>query len=312
MKPITNPRSLTVDGINKALEDNADAFIAAENARYYGEVDDVAAVLCEHMAGRCLVLLSGPSSAGKTTTAGRLTEALKRRGRTAHIVSLDNFYRGLGQAPVLPDGSHDYESVEALDMPHLQQCMTQLLTDGCTELPIFDFQTRQPAPYTETLCVQENDVVIFEGIHALNPILEQHLPRENVFKIFINVMLPIYEGWDKLLARRDMRLVRRMLRDYQFRNSSLENTLDMWKQVVRGENLYMFPFVDTADVIFDTTHAYEPAMLGPQLLPLLREVSPDSPHAETVRHLIDALEKFAPLSVDKLPADALLREFVGK
>ena len=109
-----------------------------------------------------------------------------------------------------------------------------------------------------------------------------------------------------------MRLVRRLLRDYQFRNSSIENTLDMWKQVVRGENLYMFPFVDTADVIFDTTHAYEPAMLGPKLLPLLREVSPDSVHAKTVRHLIEALEKFAPISVDKLPADSLLWEFVGK
>ncbi len=311
MKHLTQYRTLTVETINSAITKKATDFIAKENHRYFNEVDDVAAELNEQIPGRCLVMLSGPSSAGKTTTAGKITEALQKRGRAAHIVSLDNFYRGAGQAPLLPDGSHDYESVEALNMPQLQQCMTELLSKGCTELPLFDFHTRQPAPQTETLCIQQNDVVIFEGIHALNPVLEEHLPRDNVFKIFINVMQPIYDGWDKLLARRDLRLVRRLLRDYRFRNSSLENTLNMWKQVVRGENLYMFPYVDTADVIFDTTHAYEPAMLGPQLLPLLREISPDSPHAATVNHLIDALSRFETLSVADLPADSLLREFVG-
>lgn len=312
MKHITQHRCLTVEGINRAIKVNSADFIAEENRRYFDEVDNVAAELNEEMTGRCLVMLSGPSSAGKTTTAAKITEALQKRNRTAHIVSLDNFYRGAGQAPILPDGSHDYESLEALNMPRLQQCMAELLSDGHTELPLFDFHTRQPAPQTEPLYIHKNDVVIFEGIHALNPVLEEHLPRDNVFKIFINVMQPVYDGWNKVLARRDLRLVRRMLRDYRFRNSSLENTLDMWKQVVRGENLYMFPYVDTADVIFDTTHAYEPAMLGPQLLPLLREVSPDSPHAATVAHLIDALSQFEPLAVSDLPADSLLREFVGK
>lgn len=312
MKQITQPHSLTVEEINAAIEKDVTAFIESENRRYFNEVDEVAAALNEQMPGRCLVMLSGPSSAGKTTTAGKLTESLQQRGRTAHIVSLDDFYRGAGQAPILPDGSHDYESVEALNMPLLQQCMSEILTKGCTELPLFNFHTRHPEPYTKTLCVHENDVVIFEGIHALNPILEEHLPKDNVFKIFINVMQPIYDGWDKVLARRDLRLVRRLLRDYRFRNSSIENTLNMWKQVVRGENLYMFPFVDTADVIFDTTHAYEPAMLGPQLLPLLQKVSPDSVHAETIKHLIEVLSKFKPLSVDALPAQSLLREFVGK
>ncbi|MBR5540202.1 MAG: nucleoside kinase [Clostridia bacterium] len=304
-------RILRVTDINERVERDPQRMIVEECTRYLENVRRVTEHMVSKMTGRCLVLLSGPSSAGKTTTANNLKRELEVRGRQASIISLDDFYRGKGLAPRLPDGSFDYESIEALDLPQLQTCMKELLTNGVTLLPRFDFNTREPDPEKQELRIADNSVVIFEGIHALNPMLEDHLPGDNVFKIFINVMSRVYDDEDTLLTRRDLRLCRRMLRDYQFRSSSIENTLDMWRQVVRGENLYMFPYVDTANAVFDTTHAFESAMLAPRLLPLLHEVPADSPYAETVDHLINALSKFRPLSSEMLPADALLREFVG-
>ena len=306
-------RVLHVDDVNLAIQTDPHAFIAKEESRYRENVQRVAEHLNDIMPGRCLVMLAGPSSAGKTTTANNLRLALEAKGRQASIVSLDDFYRGRGLAPMLPDGSYDYESIEALDLPLLQQCMAELLHDGVTQLPRFDFHTHAPLKERFELRIEEHSVVIFEGIHALNPVLEEHLPLDNVYKIFINVMSRIYDDDDaKLLARRDLRLCRRILRDYQFRSSSIENTLDMWRQVVRGEELYMFPYVDTANAVFDTTHAFEPALLSPRLIPLLREVPIESPCAKTVAYLTEALSKFKPMSQELLPSDSLLREFVGQ
>ncbi len=304
-------RTLRVATINERLKKDSQGMIEEECARYLDNVRRVTEHMVAKMPGRCLVLLSGPSSAGKTTTANNLKRELEARGRQASIISLDDFYRGKGQAPLLPDGSYDYESIEALDLQQLQTCMKELLTDGVTQLPRFNFNTREPEPQKHELRITDTSVVIFEGIHALNPKLEDHLPTDTVFKIFINVMSRVYDGEDTLLTRRDLRLCRRMLRDYQFRNSSIENTLDMWRQVVRGENLYMFPYVDTANAVFDTTHAFECAMLAPRLLPLLREVPTDSPYAQTVAHFTEALSQFCPLSTEGLPSNSLLWEFVG-
>lgn len=304
-------RTLQLNEINARVLQDPTAFIAEECQRYHDNVNRVADHLHAQFSGRCLVMLSGPSSAGKTTTANNLKRGLEAYGRQVSIVSLDDFYRGWGLAPQLPDGTFDYESIEALDLPQLHTCMQNLLTDGVAQMPRFNFETHMPETETYELRVSEHSVVIFEGIHALNPLLQEHLPEDGVFKVFINVMSRVLDGDDVLMTRRQLRLCRRMLRDYQFRNSSVENTLDMWRQVVRGERLYMMPFADTAQAVFDTTHAFAPTMLAPKLLPLLREVPKDSPFADQVEEMIAALSKLVPLSTDRLPHDALLREFVG-
>lgn len=312
MNRVLKKRILTLEEINRQAAAEPAAFMKQENERYFDELDAVVRQLVLGADGsRCLVLLSGPSSSGKTTTALLLRDSLRGMGVDAHTVSLDDFYRGREQAPRLPDGRFDYESPEALDLPQLEDCMRRLIRDGYAVLPRFDFHAGRPAAETTELRLRQDSVVIFEGIHALNPAFEGCLPRENLVKIFVNTISPIYKKEGKLMARRDIRLVRRILRDYRFRNSSVENTLDMWTQVVAGENLYMFPYVDTVDMVVDTTHAYEPCVFAGEVLPLLRAVGEDDPHSETVRRLIEELGCFTPLPADTVPRETLLREFLG-
>lgn len=311
IKTFRQRRGLQLEDINRRARCDAPTFVEEENQRYIDEVGRLSRFLAVHLSKRRIVMLCGPSSSGKTTTALLLRDALREMGVDAHTVSIDDFYRGRKLAPVLEDGSYDYEALEALDLEKLQGCMRDLIYRGRTRLPIFDFVTGRPAEETRELVMGGDSVVIFEGIHALNPIFEEHLSTDSLYKIFINTVTPVYDGDDKLLARRSIRLVRRMLRDERFRGSPVADTLRMWPQVVRGENLYMFPYVDTADTILDTTHAYEPCVLGTQLLPLLEQAGPDCPDQETVRKLQKALSRFVPIEPSLVPEDSMLREFLG-
>lgn len=311
MRPKYHRRSLKLRTINERARTDGRALIEEETERYSREVEALARLLAGEFDSRGLVMLSGPSSSGKTTTAHMIRRALGDLGVRAHSISMDDFYRGAEQAPRLPDGSFDYEALEALRLDELERCMRELIQTGDTLLPRFDFLKGRPAEHREPLHIEANDIVIFEGIHAINPYFEQHLPSEKLFKVFVNTVTPVYDGDTKLLARRDIRLVRRMLRDERFRNSSVANTLKMWQQVVRGENEYMFPFVDTVDYLIDTTHGYEPCVFGPLLLPLLDGVPSDHPYFPTAEHLRQALSRFEPLPLDWMPGDALLREFAG-
>lgn len=311
MRPNFHKRTLKMSDINARARSNPSRFIQEESERYTHELDTLAKYLITEFQGHCIALLSGPSSSGKTTTALMLRDRLRALGVDAHTISMDDFYRGKDQAPRNPDGTFDYEALEALRLDALEQCMQEIVKDGRTMLPKFNFLEGRPFPECTELTVKENSVVIFEGIHAINPYFEQHVPSESLFKIFVNTVTPIYEGDCKLVARRDIRLTRRLLRDERFRNSPVTNTLSMWKQVVHGENEYMFPYVDTVDYLIDTTHAYEPCVFAPLLLPALKAVPDDDPHAEIARKLAEVLGGFEPLPVEMIPQDAMLREFVG-
>ncbi len=310
MSLLVIPRSLSLSQINTLLQYDPRWLVQKENDRYHKEIVSVAKRI-DQKHGRSLVLLSGPSASGKTTTAFKIQQQLRAMGRDTHTVSLDNFYRGYGKAPMLPDGSFDYEAVEALNLPLLERCMKELLENGKTNLPVFDFLTHAPGTETNELRISEDSIVIFEGIHALNPLLRRHLPQNMLFTVFINAMSSVNCNGEEWLSSRDIRLSRRLLRDVRFRNSSLENTMDMWRQVVRGEELYLFPYSDTADAAFDTTHAYEPAMIGALLLPLLQAMPQTCPYFNQAKELARALVMFRPLSEQWLPQDALLREFIG-
>ncbi|MGI6264372.1 MAG: uridine kinase family protein [Acutalibacteraceae bacterium] len=300
-----------IDEINARAVADPDGLIAEEETRYRRAVNRAAERLILGDEGRRLVMLSGPSASGKTTTAHLLRDDFISHGLEATVVSLDDFYRGRGLAPVLEDGSLDYEALEALDLPRLYGCMRDLMVKGEALMPIYDFTLGRPLDEPRLLRVNEESVVIFEGIHALNPVFDRHLPDTRLQKVFVSTASSVYRGEEKVLQRRQIRLTRRILRDLKFRGSSLENTLQMWDQVKRGEDAYMFPFAEYADEYIDTLHAYEPGMFAGEILPVLEAIDPADPHLETVRALHAALSQFVPLSLDRLPQNSLLREFVG-
>ncbi|MCI9415318.1 MAG: hypothetical protein HFJ79_09115 [Clostridiales bacterium] len=312
MKRTLPKRDLKLETINRRVQADPTAFVEEENRRYEGELEALTRTLAVGLGHHGIVMLSGPSSSGKTTTALKLAAMLREMGIDAHVVSLDNFYRGRECAPRLPDGRFDYEALEALDLDQLQCCLLELVQTGKTRLPRFDFITGKPAEQRDELVTQDGSVVIFEGIHAINPVFEEHLPQESMVKVFVNTITPIYDREHKLLARRSLRLIRRVLRDERFRASPVDNTMDMWPQVIRGENEYMFPYVDTVDYVVDTTQACEPAFFRRELLPLLRAVPADSPWRQETEKLAAALEPFLELPLSLMPGDSLLREFVGE
>ncbi len=302
---------LQTSDINARVAADPKGFMEEQNAAYQQHVKGVADHLIAQFLGRGLVFLCGPSASGKTTTAALLQRFLYENGRRAHTVSLDDFYLGRGCAPRLPDGSFDYETVDALDLPLLHRTMDVLLETGTASLPIFDFQSGIRHDNARSLTIEDDSFVILEGIHALHPRLRESLAAHEGFTLCIGTFSSVYEGEERLLSERDMRLVRRLLRDVRFRNSDLENTFDMWRQVVRGEDLYLLPYVGDADAAFDTTHAYEPALFSGELLPLLREVSAASPYYHEAQRLAGVLSRFVPFSPSLLPPDSLLKEFAG-
>ena len=302
----------SIERLNDAAKADAHALVRQEEERYAQAIEQTASYIELHSSGRRIVLQCGPSSAGKTTTAEKLAKALRQRGAETVMVSLDNFYKGRGQAPRLPDGSFDYESPKALDLPLLKCCIEELLTEGRTELPVYDFMDGRPKDERQPLALSEEAVVIFEGIHAFDPSLEVLSAKEtsHVVRLFINCHSRFFLGEELVLSGRDVRLCRRLLRDERFRSSSFENTMHMWQQVTKGETAYIFPYRDSADQVLDTTMGYEPCMLAPRLLPRLSELY-GTPFEETARRLEAALSRFVPLSEAVVPDDSLLREFLG-
>jgi len=224
------------------------------------------------------------------------------------VVSLDDFYRGRGLAPLLPDGSYDYESPEALDLPQLAECIRSLLDEGQAMLPQYDFKAGRPKAEKVPLTLTHRSVVIFEGIHALCPALVDRLPKKHVKKLFIHTRSRFYDGKECLLSRREIRLIRRMVRDEKHRGTTAAQTLSMWPQVVHGEETYLFPYADTVDMTIDTTHAFEPCMTAVQALPLLQAIPADHPHHAAAQHLIAALGGFAEAPLSLLPENCILRE----
>lgn len=303
-------RHLQQSEVNTKATEQPAAFVAEEIDRYRAEVSRVEDWLNDVNVRRRVVLLSGPSSSGKTTTANLLCGRLRGDGVDAHVVSLDDFYRGRGQAPRLPDGSFDYETPEALDLPLLAACIRELLEEGHTFLPQFDFPTGQPKPERVELTLSQRSVVIFEGIHALHPHLREQLPKKHVKRLLIHPHSTFYDGKEEILSGRQIRLVRRMVRDERHRGTPAAGTLSMWPQVVRGEELYLFPHADCADMVIDTTHAFEPCVFAARALPLLQTIPENHPQYEMVGEIKAALSRFTDMSPALLPEDSILREFL--
>lgn len=298
--------------INEQARLNPNEFVVKCEQRYNNIIEDIAKRILEE-TGREIVMLAGPSSAGKTTTARKLCENLNKKGIKTYVLSLDDFYLNREDIPYLPDGTQDYETVYALDLQLFTECVNKLLMGETVKNPVFDFTTgkRSDKEFNE-ITLGKEDVVIIEGLHALNPIITEKI-QGKLLKIYINVSSRIYDNKGNIiLNKRNMRFVRRMVRDFKFRDSTVDNTYRLWRNVTAGEDKYLFPFRDNADIKINTIHLYESCVLKSQALPLIYESKISDEFRDDAKKLCKALEKFENINISAVPEDSLLREFLGK
>ena len=257
-------------------------------------------------------MLAGPSSSGKTTTASMLSKGIELMGGRAYTVSLDDFYlpRSVGY-PIDENGKPDYECVEALDVELIRLCLGELLHKSKSSLPVFDFSSGERISNAKRIELKENDVIIVEGLHALNPVITDTLNIENLYKIYVSVSSRVYRNdGSVLLSKRDLRFVRRMVRDFNFRSTSVEKTFDVWESVMRGEDKYLFPFEYLADIKIDSFHPCEPCVLSKKAVELLKPAL-SGEYAEKASLMTNKLNLFKNIDYSCLPQDSLLREFTG-
>ena len=298
--------------INNAVLNSPAELIRQMEEQYAKRINEIADFVMSTGSGRKLIMLSGPSSSGKTTTANMLVSRVKSSGANAVCLSLDDFFKGEGLAPQLPDGKYDYESVYALDIDLMKQCLTELLEKGGTMMPRFDFAAKGPAPERYPLNVGDNDVIIVEGIHALNPIITDCLPSERMVKIYISVKQGIKEGDEVVISAHQIRFLRRLVRDYQFRGSSPERTFEMWPQVLRGEKLYISAYKRLATVTINSIHIYEVNAIADKAIEILSAIPENSPYYAESQEYIRRLALFENLDEGLIPENSLIREFIGQ
>lgn len=312
MKTIYPDRNsyVELDYINDSVEKNAREFVLKCERDFEAQLD----VLVESFLqtdGKKILMLAGPSSSGKTTTAFKLSERFEKLGHLAPVVSLDEFFLGLDNYPKLADGSPDMESVYALDVPHVRKCLDDLINKGEAAFPKFDFATSSRLSEENIIKLGNEDLLIIEGIHSLNPILIDELDVGALYRAYISTRTRVVDGDKYIYSPKDARLIRRMIRDQYFRGHTALNTLLKWHNVLEGEEKYIYPYRDLVDFKIDSSLEYEAGVFHEFLKKVIDELDPDNPQHQELCRLIECLKYFGTVHADLVPKNSLLREFIG-
>lgn len=258
-----------------------------------------------------LVLISGPSSSGKTTFSKRLSIQLMTNGLKPYPISLDDYFVNRNDTPLDENGKHDFESLYAVDLPFFEEQLTTLLNGGEVELPRYNFTTGKREMSEKKLRIDEHMILIIEGIHALNPALTPHIPNENKYKVYVSALTTILLDNHNYIPTTDNRLLRRIIRDYKYRNYSAEETIARWPSVRAGEEKWIFPYQENADAMFNSALLFELAVLKDYVEPVLRKVPNRCPEYSEAHRLLRFLNYFVSVQDKELPPTSLLREFLG-
>ena len=257
-----------------------------------------------------IVLLAGPSSSGKTTTSRKLCMYLKVFGLNPKVISMDDYFVEREQTPLDENGKPDFECLEAIDLKLFDKQIASMLKGEEVKIPTFNFILGSKE-YKEKIQLAEKDILVIEGIHALNDKILTNIKRENKYKIYISALTELNVDNHNRISTTDNRLLRRIIRDNRTRGHNVEKTLMQWPSVRRGEEKYIFPFQDEADFTINSAAIYEIGVLKTYVEPLLYSVPSDSPYYEEAKRLIKFLRIFLPIPSDSIPEDAVLREFIG-
>lgn len=257
-----------------------------------------------------VILLSGPSSSGKTTTAMKLSLYLKSLGLNPTHLSLDDYFHERAETPLGANGKPDFESLKAIDVQLFDSQISKLLKGIKVTVPTFNFIDGKKE-YKRVVQLKENDILIIEGLHALNEEILTNIPKKKKFKVYISPLAYLNIDDDNRIGMTDLRLLRRIIRDNRTRGYSPSKTLETWSDVRDGEEKYVFPYQDNANVMFNTSLAYELAVLKTYAEPLLFTIKEDDPNYQTAQRLIELLKFVLPISSETVPKTSILREFIG-
>jgi uridine kinase len=257
------------------------------------------------------VMIAGPSSSGKTTFANRLSVQLRANGYKPHLISVDNYFVERAQTPLDENGNYNFEDLHTIDLELFNSHMEQLLEGKEVEMPVFNFKIGRKEYHGDRLRLGEEDILVIEGIHCLNDEMSYILPKESKFKIYISALTQLNVDEHNRVSTTDGRLLRRLVRDYRTRGSSAKNTFAMWDSVRKGEEQNIFPFQECADAMFNSAMPYEMSVLKPFVEPLLFSIGEDEPEYQEAKRLLKFLDYFLPCSVENVPINSIIREFVG-
>lgn len=300
----------TISDFNKMLSEGKwNDLIFTSEATYNKSLLDVANTISLKPEVK-LVLISGPSCSGKTTTSKKLRLFLESQGVTPYAISVDDYFKERDETPLDNEGKKDYESIRAIDIELFNNNLKRLLSGEDVTIPTYNFLTGEKE-YKKKLKIKDNGVLIIEGLHALNDELTPSISREKKYKIYISPLTCLNLDNHNRLSTSDNRLIRRMVRDNLRRGYNATKTLNMWEKVRKGENEYVFPYQDTADIVLNTSLIYELSVLKVYAEPLLFSVEEDDPSYSEALRLINILRMILPMPGSSIPLDSILREFIG-
>ena len=302
----------TVADLNSLVESGKiRELVRVNEALHEKRYSQVADMVCDR--GAKAVMLAGPSSSGKTTSANRLATQLRVHGKKPILMSLDDYYIDRDRIVPGPDGQLDLEHIDTIDTALFKKHLHSLLNGETVEIPVFNFKSGKREWHGHTMELDQRSVIIIEGLHALNPVLlPEGMDSNLVFKLYVSPLLPLNLDDHNRIPSSLLRLLRRIVRDYETRGASVQKTMAMWDSVRRGEKKWIFPYQEEADVIFNSSTLYELAVLKKHIYPLLTVIEPEESCYEQVRALVKVLNYVLEADIDdEIPPTSLVREFVG-
>ena len=301
----------TVADLNyKIVEGEGKELILTQEAYHEKQLAKIAEEIASHPEKK-LVMIAGPSSSGKTTFSHRLSTQLSVYGLRPHPIPVDDYFVNRELTPKDENGDYNFECLEAIDIEQFNEDMSRLLAGERVELPTFNFKTGKREYKGKFKQLGKNDILVIEGIHGINDQLSYALPRESKFKIYISALTQLNVDEHNRIPTTDGRLLRRIVRDARTRGTSAKSTIAMWPSVRRGEENHIFPYQETADVMFNSALIYELAVLKVYAEPLLFGIERDAPEYVEAKRLLKFLDYFVPMPADQIPNSSLVREFIG-
>ena len=301
----------TIKHLNTAInEGRSNEIILTAEALHEKKIAEIADKIAKR-DGVKMVLIAGPSSSGKTTFAKRLGIQLRLHGMKPVTIGTDNYFVERQDTPKDENGEYDFEAIEALDLNLFNDHLTKLINGEEIDVPTFDFKVGTKRYNGEKMSLKNDEILVIEGIHSLNDRLTANIPKENKFKIYISDLTVLNIDYYNRISTTDTRLIRRIVRDNNFRSYSALDTLKRWDSVNNGENKNIFPYQEEADAMFNSSLVYELAVLGKYAKPLLDEIDNSVPEYAEAKRLSTLLEYFTPMEEKAIPNNSIMREFIG-